>query len=61
MEDNRWPKKIYQWIPHGRRRRPQQSWKNQVTDFLRSRNLEEDMAEDRHLWCLGVDGRLLAV
>ena len=22
----------------------QQSWKNQVTDFMRSRNLEEDMA-----------------
>ena len=28
-----------------------------VTDFMRSRN----MAEDRHLWRLGVDGRLLAV
>ena len=27
----------------------------------RSRNLEQDMAEDRHIWCLGVDGRLLAV
>jgi hypothetical protein len=23
--------------------------------------LQEDMAEDRHLWRLGVDGRLLAV
>ena len=20
MEDNRWPKKIYQWTPHGRRK-----------------------------------------
>ena len=48
---SRWPKKIYQWTPHGRRRRrrPQQSWKNQVTDFMRSRQLEEDMAEDRQL------------
>ena len=27
MEDRRWPKKIYQWTPHGRRRRgrPQQN------------------------------------
>ena len=27
MKDSRWPKKIYQWTPHGRRRRgrPQQS------------------------------------
>ena len=43
--------KIYQWTPHGRRRRerPQQSWKNQVTDSKRSRNLEEDMAENRRL------------
>ena len=23
--------------------------------------MEEDMAEDRHLWRLGMDGRLLAV
>ena len=33
-----------------------QSWRNQVTDFMKSRN----MAEDRYLWRLGVDGRLLA-
>ena len=56
-------KKIYQWTPHGRRRRgrPQQSWMNQVTHFTRNRNMEEDMAEDGHLRRLGVDGRLLAV
>ena len=53
MEDICWPKKIYQWAPHGRRRRgrPQQSWRNQLTDFMGSRNME-DMAEDRHLWRL---------
>ena len=35
-----WPKKIYQWTQHGKRRgRPQQSWKNQVTDFMKSRNM----------------------
>ena len=52
MEDSRWPKKTYQWTQRGRRRRgrPQQSWKNQMTDFTKSRNMEEDMAEDRHLW-----------
>ena len=63
MEDSRWPKKIYQWTPHGRRRigRPQLSWRNQVTDFMKSRGMEEDMAENRHLWRLGVDRRLLAV
>jgi hypothetical protein len=63
MEDICWPKKIYQWTLHGRRRRerPQQSWRNQVTDFMKSRNMEEDTAEDRHLWRLRVDERLLAV
>ena len=40
MEDSRWPKKIYQWISHDRRRRgrPQNTWKNQVTNFMRRRH-----------------------
>ena len=41
--------------------RPQQAWKNQVTDFMRSKNMEESMAEDRHLWRLGMDRWLLPV
>jgi len=62
MEDSRWPKKIYQWTPHGRRTgRPQKSRRNQVTDYMKSRHMEEGMAEDRHLWRLGVNERLLAV
>ena len=62
IDDSRWTKKIYQWTPLGRRRRgrPQQTWKNQVTDFMRIRNMEEDMTEVRHLWRLGVNGRLMA-
>jgi len=57
MEENAWPKKIYQRTPHGRKRRgrPQKSWRNQATGFMRGRNMEEDMAEDRHLWRLGLD------
>ena len=62
MEDSHWPKKIYPCTPHGRRRRrrPQLSWRNQVTDFMESRNMEGDMSEDRHLWRSGVDERSLA-
>ena len=41
--------------------RQEEKKKNEVTDFMRSRNMEEDMTEDRHLWRLGMDGRLLAV
>ena len=57
MEDSCWPKKIYQWTPQCKRRRarPQQSWMNQVMNFMSNRNQEEDMAGDRHLWRLGVD------
>ena len=44
MEDSRWPKT--RWTPHSRRRRGrlQQSWKNQVTDFISSKNMIEDAA-----------------
>ena len=41
--------------------REEEEWRNQVMDFMKSRNMEEDMVEDRHLWRLGVDGRLLTV
>ena len=30
-------------------------------DFMNGRNKEDDMSEDRHIWRVGVDGRLLAV
>ena len=56
-----WPKKIYLRTPHGRKRgRPQQSRKNLVTNFMRSRNME-DMAENSHFWLLRMDRGLLAV
>ena len=59
---SRWPNKIYQWTPvGGKEERSQQSWKNQAINFTRSRNMDENMAEERHFWRLGVDGRLLAV
>ena len=42
MDDIRWPKKIYQWtLRNGRRRgKPQQSWKNEVTDFMRNLGMD---------------------
>ena len=38
-----------------------ESWNNQVTDFMRSKIMEEFMVEDRHLWPLGMDRGFLAV
>ena len=45
MKDGHWTKKIYQRTQQGeyKRGRPQQSWKNQVTDIMRSRNMEKYM------------------
>ena len=45
MEVSRFPNKIYQWTPHSRKKRgrPKQWWKNQLTDFMRRRNMEEYM------------------
>ena len=61
MRHSGWPKKIYRWTPRGRKRRvrPQHSWKNQVTDFMRSRNMEKDMSEFINPWHLGMDRQLL--
>ena len=36
-------------------------YKEPSADFMRSRYREENVEEDRHLWRLVVDGRLLAV
>ena len=45
MEDSRRLKKFNRWIPHGRRReRPQQTRRNLVLEFMRTRNIE-NMAE----------------
>ena len=59
----RWPKMIYQWTPNGEKRngRSQQSQKRQVMNFMRIRNIDKDVAENSHLWRLGMDRQLLAV
>ena len=48
-DDSSWLKKIYQWTPHVRRRirKPQELWKSQVIEFIRTRNTYEIVAEDK--------------
>jgi hypothetical protein len=55
-------RRFFQWTPNGkgRRGRPHQSGKNQMRNFMRSRNMEEVIAEDKHLQRLRMDRRLLA-
>ena len=52
----------YLTLDSGKKRvRPQKLWKNHMPDFMRSRNMEEVMAENRYVWDLGRDRRPLAV
>ena len=43
------------------KRKTAKSWKNQVTDFMRDKSTEDEIAEDRDLWRLGIDRRFLSV
>ena len=58
MEQNRYPKKYYDWRPEGRRRvgRPRMRWKDNIKTFVEARgenldDIEESrMYEDRSRW-----------
>ena len=56
IKGNYWLK-IFQWAWYGRKRRgrPQQLWKNQVVDLMRSRRIKEDIADDKNHWPLGIN------
>lgn len=52
MPENRWPKRVFQWAPQGRRKRgrPRKSWNGTVTEAMEARNLEADDALNRDVW-----------
>lgn len=54
MEEGRWPKKILQWLPRGKRRRgrPAVKWKQYIHQTMQEKGLEEDDWEDREYWHL---------
>lgn len=55
MEDRRWPKRVWQWVPPERRKRgrPPRSWKKDVEEAMLARGLQEGDWNDRVLWKLG--------
>ena len=59
MAENRLPKQILTWTPHGRRKRgrPRRSWRARIDKEIKERDLPESQWRDREEWRLGVGRR----
>lgn len=59
MDNTRWPKKVWQWIPPERRKRgrPPRRWREDVQEAMDSRGLQEGDWVDRQRWKLGSERR----
>ncbi|XP_030747136.1 uncharacterized protein LOC115875769 [Sitophilus oryzae] len=59
MPDDRWPKRVFQWVPPQRRKRgrPRRSWNDGIRESMEARQLEDDDVFDR-LACRRETGRL---
>lgn len=59
MEEFRWPKLIWKWIPPERRKRgrPPRSWAQDVQDAMAARGLQEGDWDDREKWRSGSEMR----
>lgn len=60
MQQQRWPKRLFQWTPAGRgiRGRPRRSWYQQIKEIMDTRGIQEEDALDRERWRLGTGRRL---
>ena len=60
MQQQRWPKRLFQWIPAGRgiRGRPRRSWYQQIKEIMDTRGIQEEDALERERWRLGTGRRL---
>lgn len=52
MPEDRWPKKVTQWFPRGKRKRgrPALTWEKYIKTAMEERGLQEADWEDRRLW-----------
>lgn len=59
LDTRRWPKRIINWNPPGRRKRgrPPETWSKQVEKDMSARGLQEGDWNDRILWRLGCEKR----
>ena len=63
MADDRLPKKVFNWVPPGRRRRgrPVKGWRQGVEEEIRRYHLPDDLWEGRRRWQFGVAEREAAL
>lgn len=59
MDDNRWPKKLFRWVPPGKKKRgrPRRSWNEGIRRAMNERNLDEEMAQNREAWQRELSGQ----
>jgi hypothetical protein len=59
MSEERWPKKIWEWTPHGRMRRgrPRRTWSNNIKEAMAARDLDEQDIQNRSRWKRGCEKR----
>ena len=59
MNQQQWPKKVFQWNPDGRGLwgRPRRTWYEGIKQAMSARNLKEEDATDRERWRLGTGRR----
>lgn len=61
MSDERWPKKVLNWSPPGRRKRgrPRYMWRGRIIEAMRARGLEDGSWNNREEWKKGIQGNRL--
>lgn len=59
MDEDRWPKIVWQWVPQERRKRgrPPRSWKLDIEESMAARGLQEGDWQDRNYWRLRCEKR----
>jgi hypothetical protein len=59
MEEDRLPKKIYEWAPIGRKKkgRSRNTWKKKAKQPMDGRNVQEEYYLDRNRWQVGCEMR----
>jgi hypothetical protein len=59
MSEERWSKKIWEWTPHGRRRRgrSRRTWSSNIKEAMAARDLDEQDIQDRSRWRRGCENR----
>lgn len=59
MDEDRWPKRVWKWIPPERRKRgrPPRSWYQDIHDAMAARDLQEGDWQDKRKWKSGSEKR----